>query len=50
MERPTAVLAGLLKTVDSMERGFSFKVINLGPELIEVPEDVEKKLSTSLTF
>ena len=35
-----------LKTVDSMERDYSFKVINKGPELIELPENVLKDLST----
>ena len=39
-------LGKMLKSVDSMEREYSFKVINKGPELIELPEDVLKDLST----
>ena len=39
-------LGRLLKLLESMEREYSFKVINLGPDLIELPEDVVRDLST----
>jgi hypothetical protein len=37
---------GKLMTVDSMGREYRIKVINLGPEQIELPEDLLKDLST----
>lgn len=39
-------LGRLLKSVETMERSSSFKKITLGPELVELPADVLKDLST----
>ena len=39
-------LGRLLKLIEGMEREYMFKVINLGPELIELPDDVVRDLST----
>ena len=39
-------LGQLLKTVDTMNRNYSFKQINLGPELVELPPEVMSDIST----
>ena len=36
----------MLKSVEGMVRNYSFKKIDLGPELIELPAEVENDLST----
>ena len=39
-------LGKLLKSVQSMKRNYSFKKVSLGPELIELPPEILKDLST----